>query len=269
MSIDYRAYFGLKGEPFCAETPTKDLLRLPGMLGVKSRMEYALQVGGAMVVTGDVGSGKSTSLRWSCAQFHPSQTCIVSLVASGGGLMEFLRSISLGLGLGSGGQSRTRILADIKSAIRDLATTKKQKVLVVIDEANLLRSEVFAELHTLTQFDYDSKILAALVLCGQEALLEKLQYRSTQPLTSRVVGRIHLTPLSRSDMEEYVHHHLSVAGTKKRLFEDAALLAIFQGSGGLLRKANALARGGLLAAAQEKKEVVVAEHIRLAQSEIL
>jgi type II secretory pathway predicted ATPase ExeA len=70
-------------------------------------------------------------------------------------------------------------------------------------------------------------------------------------------------------VDEYVAHHLAVAGQKKRIFDDGALTAIYQGSGGILRKANSLARGGLLAAATEKSDGVAAEHIRIAASELL
>ena len=69
-------------------------------------------------------------------------------------------------------------------------------------------------------------------------------------------------------MDDYVAHHLAVAGVKKKLFEDGALTAIYQGSGGLLRKANSLSRGGLLAAATDGRDTVTAEHIRIAMSEL-
>jgi type II secretory pathway predicted ATPase ExeA len=70
-------------------------------------------------------------------------------------------------------------------------------------------------------------------------------------------------------MEGYLVHHLSIAGVRERLFADEAVTAIHQGSGGLLRKANLLARGALIAAAAEQSHVVSAEHVRLAATEIL
>ena len=268
MISNYRAGFGLKCEPFSNDSAPKDLLKLPGMTGVYARMAYTHGLGGTMLVTGEVGSGKSTSLRWSLSQFHPSQTCILSLVGNSGGLAEILKMIAMELGLDAGTTSRARLLADIRAAVREIVTTKKQQVLLVIDEANLLRPEIFAELHTLTQFDHDSKNLVTLILCGQGSLLERLSLRSSAPLASRIIAKAHLEPLGRSDMDDYVAHHLAVAGVKKKLFEDGALTAIYQGSGGLLRKANSLSRGGLLAAATDGRDTVTAEHIRIAMSEL-
>ena len=63
MASPYRAFFGFKSDPFAADIATRDLLKLPSMLGVKERLDYCLNLGGVMVITGEVGSGKSTSLR--------------------------------------------------------------------------------------------------------------------------------------------------------------------------------------------------------------
>ena len=162
--------------------------------------------------------------------------------------------------------ARVGLLKEFKATIRDIATTKKQKIIVVVDESHLLRMEVFAELHTITQFDNDSKNLFSLVLAGQPNLLEKLTYRSSEPLASRVIARTHLSNLNQDQMAVYLEHHLNVAGVKKQLFTDQAITGIYQGSAGILRKANALARGALVAAATEKEASVGAEHVRLAST---
>ena len=269
MSGNYRAVFGFKSEPFSNDAAPKDLLKLPGMVGVHERLSYTHAIGGTMVITGEVGSGKSTSVRWSLSQIHRSQSAIVFLVGHSGSFSEILKMIAMELGLEGRWSSRTRLLSEIRAAVREIVTTKKQQVLLVIDEANLLRPEVLAELHTLTQFDHDSRNLVTLILCGQSSLLDRLQLRTSQPLTSRVVAKTHLEPLGRTDMDDYVTHHLGVAGVKKKMFDESALTALYQGSSGILRKANALARGGLVAAVVEERDIVSAEHIRMAMSELL
>jgi len=69
-------------------------------------------------------------------------------------------------------------------------------------------------------------------------------------------------------MNSYLVHHLAIAGVNTNLFEDAAVTAIHQGSGGIFRKANNLARGSLIAAANDKSKTVSAEHVRLASTEL-
>jgi general secretion pathway protein A len=269
LSTTYRAYFGLKTDPFATDVQTKDLLRLPGMLGVKERLDYVVSLGGVFVVTGEVGSGKSTSLRWSLAPYHPSETVVVAVVANSGSIVELLRLISWGLDLNPTSMSKSKLFNDLRGVIREIAVGKKQRLVLVIDEANLLRHDVVSELHTLLNFDHDSKSFLPLVLCGQTTLLDRLAYRGAAPLSSRVIAKAHLETLSLAQMDDYVAHHVKVAGGKRTLFETAAITAIHQGSGGILRRANALARGGLLAAQREEKDAVTAEHIRIASSELM
>lgn len=264
----YSAFFGFKSEPFSSEIGAKNLLKLPSMVSVKERFDYVMN-GGIFVVTGEVGSGKSTSLRWSQSQYHPSQHLFLNITASGGSLIEFYRQLCWDLDVEMKTGSRAGILKTFKATIREIASTKKQKITIVVDEAHLLRMEVFAELHTITQFDNDSKNLFSLVLAGQPNLLEKMTYRSSAPLASRVVARTHLNHLNQDQMGIYLEHHLVVCGVKKQLFSDQAITAIYQGSGGILRKSNLLAKGGLIAAAMEKESVVSAEHIRIASTELL
>lgn len=262
------AYFGFKSEPFSSEIGAKNLLKLPSMVSVKERFDYVMN-GGVFIITGEVGSGKSTSLRWSQSQYHPSQYLFLNITASGGSLIEFYKQLCWDLDVEIKTGSRAGILKTFKSTIRDIAATKKQKIIIVVDEAHLLRIEVFSELHTITQFDNDSKNLFSLVLAGQPNLLEKMTYRSSAPLASRVVARTHLGHLNQDQLGVYLQHHLEVSGVKKQLFSDQAITAIYQGAGGVLRKSNFLARGGLIAAAMEKESVVSAEHIRIASTELL
>ena len=264
----YCAYFGFKSEPFTSEISAKNLLKLPSMVSVKERFDYVMS-GGVFVITGEVGSGKSTSLRWSQSQFHPSQHLFLNITATGGSLIEFYRQLCWDLDIVVKSGSRAGILKSFKNTIREISATKKQKITIVVDESHLLRVEVFAELHTITQFDNDSKNLFSLVLAGQLNLIEKLTYRRSAPLASRVVARTHLSHLNQEQLFVYLEHHLGVAGVKKQLFSEQAITAIYQGSAGILRKANFLARGGLIAAATEKEQVVSAEHIRLASTELL
>ena len=106
-------------------------------------------------------------------------------------------------------------------------------------------------------------------MSGQDLLIDKLVYHTSRPFSSRILGRSRLEALNRSRMEEYLNHHLGVAGVKESLFAEEAITAIHQGSGGLLRRANHLAKGALLGAAREQCRIVTAEHVRIASTEII
>ncbi|MFC1835301.1 ExeA family protein, partial [Thermodesulfobacteriota bacterium] len=166
------------------------------------------------------------------------------------------------------GSQKALMIRLIKKSIRDILTEKKMKIVLVVDEAGLMRMDVFAELHTITQFEQDSKPWLPIILAGRANLIDKLMYQTSLPLASRVVARSHMEPVSRDDMNQYLVHHLAIAGVNTNVFDDAATTAIHQGSGGIFRKANNLARGALIAAANQKSQTVSAEHVRLASTEL-
>jgi type II secretory pathway predicted ATPase ExeA len=268
MQNTYRQYFALQKEPFAAEVPRKEILVTKTLSAVQDRIHYALRLGAITLVTGEIGSGKSTALRYVIGGFHPAEFRIIAVTASAGSILEIYRQILAELGVENAGASRAKMIGRIKQEVLELVMGKKMKVALVIDEASLLRLEVFAELHTLTQFEQDSKPFLPIVLAGQANLVDNLCYRNSQPLASRVVARCHLKGIDQSAMEDYLRHHLAIAGMDRMLFDETALTAIHQGSGGLYRKANHLARGALIAAAKSESTLVNAEHVRLAESEI-
>lgn len=263
----YRSFFGLSKDPFTPEIDRKDIMETAAVKGVQSRILHAVDIGAATLVTGEIGSGKSTALRYVIGGFHPSQYRIVYITATSGSILELYRQISYEMNIGLSSNSKAVMTRSIKEEILELVH-KKMKVVLVIDEASLLRLSVFAELHTLTQFDKDSKPHLSLVLAGQNNLADNLRYRDSLPLASRVVGRAHLKGVTRLEMQQYLDHHLLLAGIEHSVFEENAVTAIHQGSGGLFRKANHLARGALIAAATSKATMVSAEHVRLAATEI-
>jgi len=266
---DYRSCFGFEKEAFPANIALKNILLTNALQGVIHRFEYALRLGGIALVTGEIGSGKSTALRYAAGQLHPSEHQVFTVTACSGSIMELYRQIATAMKISKSSMSKSVMTTLIKKEITDLILSQKMKPLIIIDEASLMRLEVFAELHTLCQFDQDSQMHLPLILVGHSSLLDKLSFRTSAPLASRVITRTHLEGLNREDMREYLQHHLQIAGVNTNLFDDAAITAIHQASGGLLRKANNLARGALMAAARNNVQVVNVEHVQIAETELL
>jgi general secretion pathway protein A len=267
--MSYRPFFGFAKEPFTADLDLDGILQTEDLLAVSQRIEYVMRIGAIGLVTGEVGAGKSTALRWTAGQLHPSRYKTLWITATSGSILEVYRQLLAELDINTAASSRAVLTRLIRQQIQNLISTKKQQPLFIIDEASLLRLDVFAELHTLTQFQGDSKPWLPIILAGQNNLADNLLYRTAIPLASRIVARSHLKAVDREGMKQYVFHHLTVAGMKNSPFDEQAITAIHQGSGGLFRKANHLARGALIAAAAENSQTVTAEHVRMADSELL
>ena len=268
MNPNYRTFFELEREPFSSDIELDKILLTPSLQGVEERIHYAVGLGAIALVTGEIGSGKSTALRYVTGILHPSQYRTLYITASTGSILELYRQLLDVLGMDMGGVSRAVMLRRIRQEILELVQGKKLKIILVIDEASLLRLEVFAELHTLTQFEKDSKPILPIVLAGQSNLVDNLKYRSSLPLASRIVGRSHLEGVTREQMEQYLKHHLVIAGVKNNIFDETAVTAIHQGSGGLFRKSNHLARGAIIVAAKNKSMTINADHVRMAATEV-
>jgi general secretion pathway protein A len=264
----YRSFFGFNREPFTVEVKVEEILATPPLTEFAERFDYVVRLGAIGLLTGEVGAGKSTALRFAASRLHPSEYHTLWLTASGGSILETYRQLTAALDVESRSFSRAVLTRIIRHAIYQLVN-KKIQPLLIIDEASLLRLEVFSELHTLCQFEGDSKPHLPLILAGQNNLLDLLQYRSSLPLSSRVVARSHLEGIDLDQMQLYLAHHLAIAGVKTQLFSAQAITAIQQGSAGLLRRVNHLARGALIAAANEKCQQVSAEHVRLAATELV
>ena len=260
--------YGLSREPFAQDIPVKDLYPLPGLESFLERFDYA-------VAQRPVHRHHRRS-RLGQEHLAPRRRLPPSPLP----IPRHRHRRHLGLPHGApqadlhplgdppASNSIARMLALVRSVFSDIAA-KKQIPVLIIDEAHLLRLDVFAQLHTLAQADFDSRTLLPIVLSGQIALIDKLLFHTSRPFASRVVGRSHMESLQRDHMADYLAHHVSIAGGTKPLFSPDAITAIHQSSGGMLRRAGTLARGALMAAAIEQCPVATAEHVRIASTEIL
>jgi general secretion pathway protein A len=262
-----RHSFGLAKDPFPQDVPIRDLYPLPSLAPLEKRVFFAIQQRAISVITGNVGTGKSTSLRYVCSKCHQSEYHLIPLVGGPYSLMELHRQILLAFGVSFQSYQLSIMVQKVRELIMEIAS-RKMVPLLIIDEAHLLKPPVFTQLHTLVQFEFDSRPILPVILCGQELLLDHLMATRAKPLASRVLGRNHLEPLKKEIMKEYLLHHLKLSGCDKNLFSEEAVFAIHQSSGGLLRTANHLAKTAMMAAAMEKASVVSPEHVRLASTEV-
>jgi general secretion pathway protein A len=263
-----RHFFGLKKEPFGQDIPVKDLYPLPALEPLKQRVSFAIQQKAISVITGDVGSGKSTSLRYMAHQFKSSEYQIIPVIGGQYSLMELYRYLLLGFGVEFSSYQIAFMVKQIREQIREIASRNVTPILI-IDEAHLFKSNVFSQLHTLLQFDFDSKPVMPVILCGQEGLMDHLMMSAARPLASRVLGKSHLEAIKKEVMEEYLNHHLEFAGLKKTIFPAETVFAIHQSSGGILRRANSIAKAAMLAALMDKQQTVSPEHVRMAATELI
>ena len=177
--------WNLSREPFSPDMPVDNLFPLPRLKPFAERFDYAISLGAASVITGEVGTGKSTSLRYAASRLHPSEYRLLSIIATTGSMVELLRQICFAFGAPPLSSSSAKLYQLVRELLLGVAE-KKQVPVLIIDEAHLLRTEVFAQMHLISQHLFDSRSLLPIVLAGQLILADKLLYHPCRPFASRV-----------------------------------------------------------------------------------
>jgi type II secretory pathway predicted ATPase ExeA len=259
-------HFAMTRDPFDRDIEAAELFEFAGLKELDARLRYLIDKQGMGLVTGEVGSGKTTAVRRVLESLHPGTHKPVYLAPSTVSTLDFYRAFAFALGIDPA-HNRIRIVQQIRNEVERLVASKKIRPVVVLDEVHLLRNEVLDELRLLTNFNLDSANLITVILVGQTEFRRKLHFSAHEAFSQRLAMRYHLDGIKRSEVPDFIAHQLRRAGVHIPLFSDAALDALFQASRGTLRMLNLLATHSLLAAALDRKPQADIEHVRTAVAE--
>ena len=219
---------------------------------VKARLQFLVERHGAGLLTGEVGSGKSTAARSFTAALNPNLFKVMYLHWTPGSTLDLLRQVELDL---EPAHYRGDLARQISQAIVGLNQSKKRHP-IICDEAQLLRHPALEQLPLLLNFDMDSSRYLTLLLVGQPLLRRTLSLQMHEALRQRIAVQYHLEGLSREELDAYLAHQLKAAGITQPLFDDTARQALYQATKGILRKVNKLALTALRLAAWRKASMV-------------
>lgn len=263
----YRTFFGFARPPFERDLPADQLFRAPALDELHARLIYLAETRSLGLVYSEPGCGKTTALRRFKEALHPDQVRVVYIHDTGVNAGDLYRQLALELGI-EPQWSRAMTFRAIQQEIARLAKERRLTVLLIIDEAHRLRPDVLAELPLLANFEWDSGARLALLLCGQAGLRQRLRMAELEALAQRITVRCNLRGVDRDTTRLYLEHRLRVAGVDRPLFSEPATEAIFNASGGVFRKIDALAHNALSAGAAARARIVDADHVLLAAEEI-
>ena len=271
MSI-YLQHFALKREPF-------SIVPDPGFLypsiyhrQAVAHLKYGLdREGGFILLTGEVGTGKTTLTRTMIKRIPP-HVRVAYILNSKLNTTDVLASIcdELNIELPADIEvSFTKKCIDALNQNLLAAHAEGKKTLIVIEEAQNLTPEVLETLRLLSNLETSTHKLLHILLVGQPELLEILAQKELRQLNQRVVSRFHLSPLDKNDLSNYINHRLHKAGAKRAIFEPASIPVLFRLTGGVPRLINLVCHQALVAAYASGKKMVSARLVRQAAAEIL
>jgi general secretion pathway protein A len=266
----YTGFFGLNSQPFSI-APNPEFMYLGARhTEALAHLRYGLgDAGGFVLLTGEVGTGKTTVSRCLLADL-PANTQVAFILNPTLSELELLGAICDELKI-----RYKKTDASLK-LLTDKITAKLLKnhqaginTILIIDEAQHLQPAVLEQLRLLTNLETNTKKLLQVILIGQPELQQLLQRQDLRQLAQRITARYHLMPLTLAEVQYYVQHRLQVAGCNRPVFTEAALKKLFQLSGGIPRLVNLICDRALLGGYSQQKALIDAPLVQQAAGEIL
>jgi general secretion pathway protein A len=264
----YLDHYGLKEKPFSITPNPRFIYLSKNHKEVFAHLLYGVRdQAGFIVVTGEVGTGKTTVLRTLLGELQEAQYCLAFIFNPSVSALDLLRNINREFGIdaeGSNNSDLIRVLNDFLLQMRGEGRT----VVLVIDEAQNLEPSVLEQIRLLSNLETDTDKLIQIILVGQPELNQVLQRDDLRQLNQRITVRYHLQPMDFGDTCDYIAHRLRIAGgTTQKVFTDGALKKIFSFSRGYPRLINILADRALLVGFAEGCREVNVRMVRTAIKE--
>ena len=253
----YQNYFGLRDNPFSLAPDPHYLYMSERHREALAHLIYGIQNdGGFVLLTGEVGTGKTTVCRCLLEQV-PDNTKIALVLNPKLTAGELLATIcdELGIDYPTG---NTSIKVFIDGINRFLLKTHGEgnNTVLIIDEAQNLHADVLEQIRLLTNLETNRKKLLQVIMLGQPELREMLERPELRQLAQRISARYHLQPLSKEEVSGYVSHRLAVAGMERPVFPPATMDKLYRLTGGVPRVINALCDRALLGAYVREQSTV-------------
>ena len=248
--------YGLKFNPFSPQVPASALFTLPQIESFCWRVEQQVGEGGFALVVGDPGVGKSAALRILSERLSPLRDLAVGrLTRPQANLADFYRELGHLFGVplaphnrwNSAKALREKWLAHIEASV--------YRPVLLIDEAQEMKSPVFSELRLLSSADLDSRSILTILLAGDQRLASRLEELELLPIASRIRSRLRLEALTPKQLQECLNHLLKAAGNP-RLLTASLIATLCEHAAGNLRLLMNMANDLLATASHQEREQI-------------
>lgn len=238
----YEAFYGLNSKPFQLNPDPSFYFGSKQHRRAKAYLEYGVQRNeGFIVITGEVGAGKTTIVRGLLESLDVNAVVAANLVSTQLDAEDTLRMVGAAFGVLVKDVSKSDLLMSLE-AFLVTQTSQGKRCLLIVDEAQNLTARAVEELRMLSNFQFGKQALLQTFLVGQPEFREILQSPNMQQLRQRVTATCHIGPMDKDETRGYMEHRLKCAGSQGRPSFDAdAFEAIHKASGGIPRRINSIA----------------------------
>jgi general secretion pathway protein A len=244
----YEPFYGLTGKPFQLNPDPSFYFGSRQHRRAMAYLEYGLhQNEGFIVITGDVGAGKTTIVRSLLDKLDPGKVVAAQLVSTQLDAEDTLRMVGAAFGLPSKEIPKSEMLLSLEAFLVGV-TQQGKRALLIVDESQNLTPRAVEELRMLSNFQLETHALLQSFLVGQPEFRQTMQSPHMLQLRQRVIAACHIGPMDLAETRGYIEHRLTKVGWKgEPHFEPAAYEAVYRATGGIPRRINAVCDRVLLA----------------------
>ena len=244
----YESFYGLTSKPFQLNPDPSFYFGSKQHRRATAYLEYGLhQNEGFIVVTGEIGAGKTTIVRGLLGKLDSSKVVAAQLVSTQLDAEDTLRMVAAAFGVNTRSLGKSEVLLALEAFLVDV-TRQGKRCLLIVDEAQNLTAHAVEELRMLSNFQFETQALLQSFLIGQPEFRGIMQSPHMQQLRQRVIAACHIGPMDQDETRAYIEHRLKCAGfSGEPLFDANAYDAVFKASGGVPRRINSLCDRILLA----------------------
>jgi type II secretory pathway predicted ATPase ExeA len=229
---------------------------------ITGRLEYAAKRQLFAVITGDCGTGKTTTIRYFKETLDSAKFMVMYLADSKLTPRHFYKGLLEQMGFEAKfyrGDAKRQLHREIEL----MRGIHNQQPVVIVDEAHLLDKEMLEEVRFLLNFRMDAVSPMSLILVGQSELWERLQLQSYAAIKQRIDLQCKLPYLDRAQVGEYINRHLTYAGADHDIFLDSAIDEVHRFSSGTARLVNKVCTHCLLYGAQNSRRIIDDHMVKL------
>ena len=259
----YKSFYNLKRNPFEITPDPSFLFPTTRQNEALASLYYGVTAHrGFVVLTGEVGTGKTLILRSLLGLLQRRDVAFALIFNPTLSPLEFMRYIALDFGLPVTGKAKDELI----HVLNGFLLQRHQKgltTILVVDEAHLLSPEILEEIRLLTNLETSQQKLLQIVLAGQPELDQKLDSHELRQLKQRIALRCHLDPLNLNETKAYMGRRLQIAGAlgTDQIFSGPAIEAVFQQARGIPRLINTICENALLAGYAKHAATITSEII--------
>ena len=254
----YKEFFKLNSTPFGGNPDPRFLYMMPHTREALAGLEYGISARrGIIVLTGEVGTGKTTLLRTVLSKFPAARVCASFVFNPRFDVLDFLEFVLSDYGLVPRERTKSGMLLQLNRWFID-CYRNDQTCVIMVDEAQNCSWELLEEIRLLTNFETSSDKLVQIVLAGQPELEVMLRQANVRQLRQRIALWCRTFPLSQKQTGEYIKERLHIAGTTETVFLPDAVELIASGSHGIPRIINLICEHALILAYVEQIRTISA-----------